>query len=129
MGEIRPLNQIRAANLPPYCSACFGQNSRLRHIDFDAECDRGYGESVEQPFDDLILCESCVRVGAEIIGMIAEEQWKEREKDLEAKLDFAERKAKQQQKYADSLEQALVEDRETPVEIDHRKKPRKVEAV
>jgi hypothetical protein len=63
-------NEIRAAaTMPAYCSACFNQDSRKVHVDFDAACDRGFGDDITVNMDDLVLCEDCVRQGALLVGM------------------------------------------------------------
>lgn len=115
---------VKPTGVPQYCSSCFRQDSRIQHIDFNSACDRGwYGgdAATEVAMDDLILCENCVREGANLLGMILPDS--DRTADLERKLDIAEKKAKQAQNYADTMEEALNK-RPVPVAIDHRKKPR-----
>ena len=122
----RLANDIREADRPIHCSACFNSQD-LRHIDFDAACDRGYAneEAVQVVMDDLIICENCVRAGARLLGMEDEAVNADRIADLERKLDVKEKLYKQASTYADNLEDAF-EKRPTPIQIDHRKKPRKL---
>lgn len=119
----RLANEIRETGRPIYCSACFNSQP-IRHIDFDAACDRGYGndEAIKINLDDLVLCENCVREGARLLGMQDRDDM--RLEDLQRKLDFAERKLRQAQRYADTMEDALA-NRPEPVKIDHRKLPRR----
>lgn len=119
-------NHIKPSNLPQYCSACFGQDSTLRHIDFGAACDRGfYGNdpATHITMDDLVLCENCLRSGANLLGMVDEDQQKI--SMLEARLDLRERELKQARSYSETMEDALSK-RPEKIQIDHRKKPRRV---
>lgn len=61
-----------AAAAPAYCSVCFGQYPDRRHVDFDAAWDGPVidsGNGMKQAIDDLIMCENCVRRGAEILAL------------------------------------------------------------
>jgi hypothetical protein len=107
---VRVANEVRAANMPIYCSACFGQNSDARHIDFDAACDRGYGDrddGLKVSMDDLILCEDCVKSGAVLLGMMDTEAFQARLASLEHRLEEEKRRADKATEYADRMEQAL----------------------
>jgi hypothetical protein len=110
--------------MPMYCAACFNQRPELRHIDFDAATDRGYGaeEATRVAMDDLILCENCVREGARLLSMVDRDD--QTIATLQRKLDVAEKAKRQAQNYADTMEEALSK-RPEKVAIDHRKKPRK----
>jgi hypothetical protein len=121
----RLANTIREAGKPIYCSACFNSQD-IRHVDFDASCDRGYAnaEAVQITMDDLILCENCVREGARLLGMTDEADLHEHCAELGRKLEQKDKALKQAQRYADTMEEALHE-RPKPVHIDHRRKPRK----
>jgi hypothetical protein len=121
----RLANEIREASKPIYCSACFNSQD-LRHVDFDAACDRGYAndEAVQVTMDDLILCENCVREGARLLGMTDEQELHDKVEDLEAKLDATAKALRQARNYADTLEHAIGE-RPDPIKIDHRRRPRK----
>jgi len=118
----RLASDIREAQKPIYCSACFNQQA-IRHIDFDAACDRGYGkdEAVNVAMDDLILCENCVREGAELLGMTPEGAKDDRIADLTARVDHAERERSKAERYAATLEDAV---HQKGITIDHRKRPR-----
>ena len=118
-------SDISEATRPIYCSSCFNSEP-VRHVDFDAACDRGYAneEAVAVNMDDLILCENCVREGAMLIGMTDDADQKAHVVNLERKLDVAEKRRVQAEKYAGTMEDALGQ-RPEPVKIDHRKRPRK----
>ncbi len=119
---------VKPANLPQYCSACFGQDSSIRHLDFNASCDRGwYGQdpATNIAMDDLIICENCWKAGAPILDYAPKSDYEERISSLEADNDRKERELKQARNYADTMEEAL-EKRRDKVHIDHRKKPRQL---
>jgi hypothetical protein len=135
---VRNANQIRPTHLPIYCSACLGQYPNRRHVDFDAECDRGYAETIVQgksqgepisqlpiQMDDLILCEDCLRNGAEVIGMIDGKSLEAELEALKRKNELLEKRAEKAENYADRLEEGLTKLREKPVRVDHRQKPRR----
>lgn len=87
-------NKINVVGTPVFCSACHGQWPDRIHVDFDAACDRGYGESegIQINMDDLILCEECLRDGARQIGMVDGETWQsERELLRERLAEMSER--------------------------------------
>ncbi len=114
-------NEVRATNTPTFCSACFGQDSTVQHVDFDAACDRGYGQTEDNPdikvaLDDLILCETCLRDGATRIGMIDAKEQAEYVQRLERL--FAEEKANCERavSYANRMEEALAQ-RPQPVKV------------
>lgn len=121
---IRQANEIRPTEMPIYCSACHRQDPGSTYIDFDAACDRGYGndEAVQVAYDDLILCANCLREGARHLGMVDSDD--QRIQVLERKLDVEEKLRRQAQNYADTMEEAISK-RPEPVHIDHRKLPRK----
>ena len=126
----RLASDIREASKPIFCSACFNSQD-IRHIDFDAACDRGYAndEAVPVAMDDLIICENCVREGARLLGMEDETANAGHISDLERKLDVKDKRLKQAERYSETLEDAF-ESRPVPIALDHRKKPRKeMEAV
>lgn len=122
---VRQANEIRETGLPVYCSGCMNQQPELRHVDFDAACDRGYGpdHDTKIAMDDLVLCENCVREGAAVLG-IEDSVKVEAERDDYARKYDAERLARQKaERYADTLEDAIG-NRPAPISIDHRRKPR-----
>jgi hypothetical protein len=118
----RLASDIREAGKPIFCSSCFNQKD-IRHIDFDAACDRGYGkaEAVEVAMDDLILCEDCVREGAEILGMVDDIAQREQLAALERKVAAKDKELEKAERYAETMEDLLGQKN---VRIDHRKKPR-----
>lgn len=105
---VQVANEIRPADTPIYCSACRGQDKTLTHIDFDAACDRGFGDGpLPVSMDDLILCENCVKNAGRLVGMEeASETSQERDK---FKRLWHEEKALREQAvgYADRMEEAL----------------------
>ncbi len=118
-------NVIQLTNTPVRCSACFNQEPSLRHIDMDAACDRGYGDeaAVKVAYDDLVLCENCVKEAATLINLVPKDDGTiER---LERELDQIERQRKQAVKYAQTMEEALAA-RPEPITIDQRKRPRQL---
>jgi hypothetical protein len=118
---------IKLANTPQYCAACFNQQPQLRHIDFDAALDRGYGkpEAVQVTMDDAIICENCVKEAGRLLGMLEQSAWTKEKADLERKLSIRTKERDQSRRYADTIESALSH-RPEPVRIDHRKKPRHI---
>lgn len=118
-------NVIQLTNTPVRCSSCFNQDTALRHIDMDAACDRGYGDeaAVKVAYDDLVLCENCVKEAATLINMVPkDDRTIER---LESQVSVWERKARQSEKWATTMEEALAA-RPEKVQIDHHKKPRQI---
>lgn len=96
-------NQIRPTGTPVYCSACRNQDSSCRHIDFDADCDRGYGDRDDGlliNMDDLILCETCIRSAGVLVGM-------QDARELEHELDTLRKLHRQEHDRADQLETYL----------------------
>jgi hypothetical protein len=123
---VRLANEIRETSMPVRCAACFNQQPALRHIDFDAACDRGYGnqETVQVSMDELVLCENCVKVGGELLGMTPENEKTIQINELERKLDVERKRREKAERYADTLEDAIGQ-RPDPIHLDHRKKPRR----
>jgi hypothetical protein len=121
----RLASDISEATRPIYCSSCFNSEP-IRHIDFDAACDRGYGngEAVQVAMDDLILCENCVREGARLIGMTDDTDLKAHLENLKRKVEVERKGRVQAEKWAGTMEDALGA-RPEAVKIDHRKRPRK----
>ena len=119
----RLTSDIREVSSIVFCSSCFNQAPELRHVDFDAACDRGYGktESVQVAMDDLILCENCVKEGAELIGMTDDAAQREHVADLERRLLVEEKLREKAERFSETMEDALSQ---KDVRIDHRKRPR-----
>lgn len=113
------------------CSACFTQDNSKRHVDLDADCDRGfttYGNGNKIQMDDLILCSMCLAEAARLIGMQSEEKVTEVEERADKaydERDYMKRERDQAQNYSDRLEDAF-EHRANPVRLDRRQKPRKL---
>jgi hypothetical protein len=118
----RLASDIREAQKPIFCSACFNSQD-VRHIDFDAASDRGYGktEAIEVAMDDLILCENCVKNGAELLGMTDDAALKARVTQLERVNDLLEKRVVKSERYASTMEDLLGQ---KEINVDHRKKPR-----
>lgn len=123
---VRLANEIRETSTPLRCSACFNQQPALRHVDFDASCDRGYGDDagIQINMDDLILCENCVKNGAMVLGIEDSTELKAQVETLERKYDVEKKRREQAERWADTMESAISQ-RPEPLHIDHRKKPRK----
>lgn len=113
---VRDANEIRPAALPMYCSACHGQYPERKHIDFDAAIDRGwYGNDhgTHITMDDLILCEECLRNGAELIGMMDTNSFLDKMQSLEHRLEEETKRAEKWAEYADRMEVAFQHRPET----------------
>jgi hypothetical protein len=120
-------NEIRETNTPTHCSACFQQDGKLLHVDFDAACDRGYGDAhgVQIAMEDLILCENCLRDGAKLAGMVDGEVQAERIASLEGRLAEEAARCEQAVNYANRMEAALAS-RPTPIQVSRpRGRPRR----
>ena len=67
--KIRVAPQI-AGHTPPFCSSCFQQQFDKRHVDYSVAWDGGTLRDAGGTLitiDDLILCEDCVRLGADVL--------------------------------------------------------------
>ena len=116
--SVQLTNDIRPAELPVYCSACGCQDKSKRHVDFDAACDRGYGADQDVPIsmDDLIICETCLRSAAGLVGMIDDTEPLEKIATLEQRLSGEQKRADKAAAYAERMEQALAA-RPSPVKV------------
>ncbi len=111
---------IRLTGTPMYCSACFNQDSAVRHVDFDAASDRGYGHgSVPVAMDDLVLCETCLKEGARLLGMIDQTLFQAELDGLRKRYEFERKRADSADLYAEKLE-AAVDARPNPVSAPRR---------
>ena len=121
---VRLINDISETTRITFCSACGNQES-VRHVDFDAACDRGYGkaEGVQVALDDLILCEGCIQRGAAILGIEDSRSLAAEVDEWKAKFDVEQKAREKAERYIDTLEEAF-DQRSAPVKIDHRKRPR-----
>ena len=66
----------KIADKPPvYCASCHRQNVELRHVDFEAYYDGPViNGDIKVSIDDLIICEECMRAGAELLGYIKDDE-------------------------------------------------------
>lgn len=112
---------------PVYCSACWCAQLDKRHVDFDADNDQGYGNDPSHTvaYDNLQLCEDCMKSGARIVGMVDGEERQKEIDTLTAERDKLQREKDKAQNYSDRLEDAFKH-RSKPIELDHRQKPRQV---
>lgn len=74
-----------AGTPPTHCASCFGQHPDRVHVDYQAAYDGPVveggiigenGEVLDRiavTIDELVLCEECLRTGAELIGMTADD--------------------------------------------------------
>lgn len=140
----RLTTEIQRSTMPTHCCACFGQYSDLRYVDFDAAIDRGYGDTPGSepmsdagrptrmygdstrliPMDHLVMCENCIKEGAELVEMGDLTLQAEHVQNLQARVEAAEKDARQAKNYADRLE-AAFDARSESIELDHRQKPRR----
>lgn len=101
-------NVVRLTGLPQYCAACRNQDSAVRHVDFDAAVDRGYGDGpVPVSMDDLIICERCLREAALLVDMVDGEELKAELDRMEKRLAAEKYRADSNEKYAGQLEDAF----------------------
>lgn len=123
-------NVIRPTGTPIYCSACRSQHSEKRYVDFDAECDRGYGDAANgKPIqmDDLILCDDCIRTAGRFVGMADAEAQVERIASLEERLAAETARCDQMTAYANRMEDALAA-RPEPISVNRpRGRPRRAD--
>lgn len=63
---------VHETGMPTHCSSCFGQDTKARHVDFDAAWDGPVfnEDGLKVPIDDLILCEHCIAEAARILGWV-----------------------------------------------------------
>jgi hypothetical protein len=121
---------VRLLEYPPtYCSACWCAQPEKRHVDYASDNDQGYGgkDAFDDgvAYDNLQLCEDCMKAGAQLVGMVDAAERDQEIAKLKTENDRLEREARQAINYADRLEDAF-EHRAQPVEIDHRRKPRHI---
>ncbi len=113
---------------PTYCSACWCENTQKRHVDYNADNDQGYGNRTDTQiaYDNLQLCEDCMKAGAVLVGMVDSSERDQEVANLRVENDRLKREATQAQNYADRLEDGLVKHRAQPIELNHRQKPRSI---
>ncbi len=119
---------VKLANMPVYCAGCMNQQPNLRHVDFDAALDRGYGkdEAVKVAMDDAIFCENCVKEGAELFGMINEKAWAYEKDQLERQRDMAFSLRDKAERAQSTLEDLAMQ---RGAKIDRRKLPKERQPV
>ena len=124
---------VRLLETPPvYCSACWCAYPDKRHVDYASDNDQGYGgnTSIEAvPYDNLQLCEDCMKAGAALVGMVDASEREQELSNLRIDNDRLKREATSAQNYADRIEDAVVNHRAKPIEINHRRKPRPIHPV
>lgn len=118
----------RIMDFPPvYCSACWCADPEATYVDYQADNDQGYGNDPNNriPYDNLQLCANCMKVGAQLVGMVDGAEREQDIRDKEVKLDRLGRELRQAQTFADNLESALGVDPHGR-QLDHRRKPRQI---
>lgn len=99
-----------AENPPPYCSVCFGSVPDRRFVDFEVAWDGPVlGATAEhhgQPIDDLIVCESCLKIAFQVLDLDQNSEAIER---LETELVEARDSLRTEVKYRGTLEKAIGE--------------------
>lgn len=123
-------NTIRLLQVPQCCSACGNQapaEQEVRYVDFDAACDRGYGnaEAHQIALDDLILCEGCIRTAALMVDMVDGGELAAQFDSLQRRYGVEQRRADKAENYASMLE-AAMDERPVAVSAPRRRgRPRK----
>lgn len=76
---------------PPYCSACFQQKPHMRHVDMGAAWDGPVVPALEgaigvvgHTIDDLILCEDCLTLAGNLVGLSRNDELQAANVQLEA---------------------------------------------
>lgn len=101
-------NIIRLTGMPMYCAACRNQDSGVRHVDFDAAVERGFGDGpMPTSMDDLIVCEGCLRTAALLIDMGDLAELRDQLAACQKKLSQEQYRADAADKYAERLEEAF----------------------
>jgi hypothetical protein len=117
-------DHIKPSGLPMYCSSCFNQQPNLKHIDFDAACDRGFygGEnSTRITMDDLVLCEECIGEAARFLDWMPASEIKAALRAKDERIDRLEKDLKKAQRYAGNMEEVLYENK---IKLHSTQKPR-----
>jgi hypothetical protein len=123
-------DKIRLADHPPvFCAACFNADHEIRHVDFDAAADRGYGlRPGQEPIsmDEIVLCERCVTLGAKLLGLEDVRPHQRTAERLEERIGELQGERDRAVEYADKMEDAIGS---RPERIDGRKMRRPREPV
>jgi hypothetical protein len=106
--------RIREADRPPVrCAACFGSYPERRHVDFGAAWDGpvfdepdGVVGGARQVVDDLVICEDCLRSGAEVLGLEDPADTGRHVDEVEAANEELREKLLGATRYIDTLEKA-----------------------
>jgi hypothetical protein len=119
---------IRPIGTPAYCSSCLGQYPERRHVEFPASVDRGFGPEMEDGmrinYDDLILCEDCIREGGAFVGLVPEGEAEQECKRLRKMLAEEKLNREVAERYANRMEEAIA-NRPEPIHVARpRGKPR-----
>lgn len=105
-------SEIRKAQPPPsHCSSCFGQYPDREHVDF---CAVWEGPVVEHKsvgvtpvsIDELIICETCIRAAAALLGLVEPAEDAEQVAERETAIGDLRERLTGQADYIRSLEQA-----------------------
>lgn len=92
------------------CSSCGGHYPDRVYVDFDAAYDGGTikldDSTVPYSIDDNIMCEDCVREGAQMIGMVDGEESKARIAELEEQVETRDELLKDQDEAIKGLNSA-----------------------
>lgn len=101
---------IKPSGLPQYCSSCMNQNPNVRHIDFEAACDRGwYGgdPALRVTMDDLVICEDCLKAAATLLEWMPTKEAIDRITNLEHRVGEEAKRADKAEAYAERMEDAF----------------------
>lgn len=94
---------------PPNCSVCWQTRDDIRHVDFEVAHEGPvlFEGTTPVQIDQLVICESCLKAGGELVGLV---DWAERADllaDLQAQLQTAEAELVKARRYATDLERAV----------------------
>jgi hypothetical protein len=116
---------MKLTEIPPVrCSACFGQYTERRHVDFEAAWegptfkegiageDGEILNAIPVSIDDLILCEDCLRAAAALIGLKDPDEVSEYAEQLETQRDELLEKVRGFERHSANLEASIASKRE-----------------
>jgi hypothetical protein len=106
--------KIHEATTPPVrCSSCFGAYPERRFVDFGAAWDGpvlgepdGVVGGARMVIDDLVICEECLRSGAQVLGMEDPGDTARHVDEVEAANEELREKLLGATRYIDTLEKA-----------------------
>ena len=98
-----------AAIKPPFCAACY-QHSTEDHVDFGGTYDGPMmldevGNKI--PIDDLIICRSCIRAAAKLVGMMDPKEDEKQVTELKAENAALNRERLEKNRVISNLEYTL----------------------